>query len=101
MNEIVIYIQGRYNSSILIVQNNYYDKFNVEKQTNGYFFLVLQINSKYSEELAQESLEWIKAITGENINTSGDMENFYETLKDGTLLCRYITHTTRYIFDYK
>ncbi|OXU23881.1 hypothetical protein TSAR_014583 [Trichomalopsis sarcophagae] len=51
-------------------------------------FPVLQINSKYSEELAQESLEWIKAITGENINTSGDMENFYETLRDGTLLCR-------------
>lgn len=51
---------------------------------------MLQINSKYSEELAQESLEWIKAITGENINTSGDMENFYETLKDGTLLCTYV-----------
>lgn len=49
-----------------------------------------KINSKYSEELAQESLEWIKAITGENINTSGDMDNFYETLKDGTLLCRLV-----------
>ncbi|XP_011498311.1 PREDICTED: myophilin [Ceratosolen solmsi marchali] len=49
-----------------------------------------KINSKYSEELAQESLEWIKAITGENINTSGDMDNFYETLRDGTLLCRLV-----------
>ncbi|XP_058793911.1 myophilin [Phymastichus coffea] len=49
-----------------------------------------KINSKYSEELAQESLEWIKAITDENINTSGDMDNLYETLKDGTLLCRLV-----------
>lgn len=51
---------------------------------------MLQINSKYSEELAQESLEWIKAITGENISTNGDMDNFFEILKDGTLLCRYL-----------
>jgi len=51
---------------------------------------VLQINSKYSEELAQECLEWIKTITGENINTNGDMDNFYEILKDGILLCRYL-----------
>lgn len=49
-----------------------------------------KINSKYSEELAQECLEWIKVITGENFNTSGDMDNFYEILKDGTLLCRMI-----------
>lgn len=51
---------------------------------------MLQINSKYSEELAQECLEWIKTITGENINTNGDMDNFYETLKDGVLLCVYL-----------
>jgi len=49
-----------------------------------------KINSKYSEELAQESLEWIRAITGEDFNTSGDVDNFYETLKDGTLLCRLV-----------
>lgn len=49
-----------------------------------------KINSKYSEELAQESLEWIKTITNEPINVSGDMDNFYETLKDGTLLCRLV-----------
>lgn len=47
-----------------------------------------KINSKYSEELAQESLEWIRLITGEPENTSGDMDNFYEVLKDGTLLCK-------------
>lgn len=49
-----------------------------------------QINSKYSDELAQESLEWIREITGEQINVSGDMENFYEVLKDGVLLCKLI-----------
>ncbi|CAD1478973.1 unnamed protein product, partial [Heterotrigona itama] len=51
---------------------------------------LLQINSKYSEELAQECLEWIKTITGENINTNGDMDNFFETLKDGVLLCNLV-----------
>ncbi|XP_046398737.1 myophilin [Ischnura elegans] len=49
-----------------------------------------KINSKYSEELAQECLEWIKIITDEPINVSGDEDNFYSTLKDGTLLCRLI-----------
>lgn len=49
-----------------------------------------KINSKYSEELAQECLEWIKTITGENINTNGDMDNFFETLKDGVLLCKLV-----------
>ncbi|XP_044590333.1 myophilin [Cotesia glomerata] len=49
-----------------------------------------KINSKYSEELAQECLKWIKVITKVEIETSGDMDNFYEILKDGTLLCRLI-----------
>lgn len=49
-----------------------------------------KINSKYSDELAQECLEWIKIVTEENFNTSGDMDNFYEILKNGTLLCRLI-----------
>lgn len=49
-----------------------------------------KINSKYSEELAQECLEWIKEITGEPINTSGDMDNFFEVLKDGVLLCKLV-----------
>ncbi|XP_063234063.1 myophilin isoform X1 [Bacillus rossius redtenbacheri] len=46
-----------------------------------------KIQSKYSEELAQECLEWIREITQKDINTSGDPDNFYELLKDGTLLC--------------
>lgn len=49
-----------------------------------------KINSKYSEELAAECLEWIKIITNEDISTNGDMDNFYEILKDGTLLCRLV-----------
>ncbi|CAH0701095.1 unnamed protein product [Spodoptera exigua] len=49
-----------------------------------------KINSKYSEELAQECLEWIQAIIGEPTNTSGDMDNFYEVLKDGTILCKLV-----------
>lgn len=55
-----------------------------------YFLSYSQINSKYSEELAAECLEWIKEITGEPINTSGDTDNFFEVLKDGVLLCKLI-----------
>jgi len=49
-----------------------------------------KILSKYNEDHAREALEWIQAVTGENINTSGDMDNFHEILKDGTLLCRLV-----------
>ncbi|XP_076057486.1 transgelin calponin-3 [Oratosquilla oratoria] len=49
-----------------------------------------KINSKYSAELAAECLEWIKSVVEEDINTSGDPDNLYETLKDGTILCRTI-----------
>nr|CAD7398620.1 unnamed protein product [Timema cristinae] len=38
-----------------------------------------KINSKYSEELAQESLEWIKEITGEDINVDGSMDKLLRT----------------------
>ncbi|KAL1516993.1 hypothetical protein ABEB36_000816 [Hypothenemus hampei] len=47
-----------------------------------------KVNAKYNEELASESLEWINQVTGDNVNTAGDMDNFYEVLKDGTLLCK-------------
>jgi len=49
-----------------------------------------KIMSKYNEEHANEVLEWIKAVTNEDINTSGDADNFYEVLKDGTLLCKLV-----------
>jgi len=48
----------------------------------------MKINSKYNEQQASEVLEWIAHITEDNINTSGDMDNLYETLKDGTVLCK-------------
>lgn len=32
----------------------------------------------------------MKDVTGEDISTSGDMENFFEVLKDGTLLCKLV-----------
>ena len=63
----------------------------VSSETQNSFFM-LQINSKYSEELAAESLEWVKIITGEDFSTNGDMDNFFEILKDGTLLCRCVIY---------
>ncbi|XP_056637601.1 myophilin isoform X2 [Diorhabda sublineata] len=51
-----------------------------------------KVNAKYSEELAKESLEWIATITNEPISVAGDMDNFYEVLKDGTLLCKLVNN---------
>jgi hypothetical protein len=50
----------------------------------------MKINSKYNEDHAHQVLEWIAHITADNINTSGDMDNLYEILKDGTLLCKLV-----------
>ncbi|RWS10187.1 calponin-like protein [Dinothrombium tinctorium] len=49
-----------------------------------------KVNSKYDAALASEILNWIKTLTGDDINTSGDRDNFYETLKSGAILCRLI-----------
>lgn len=49
-----------------------------------------KINSKYNDAIAHETLEWIKLLTGEPDNTSGDADNLYEVLKDGVLLCKVI-----------
>jgi len=49
-----------------------------------------KVNAKYNEEAAAECLQWIKEVTGEDINTSGDADNFYETLKNGQILCQLI-----------
>lgn len=50
--------------------------------------VLFQVNAKYNEDLAKESLEWINVITDDDLNTAGDMDNFYEVLKDGTILCK-------------
>ena len=44
--------------------------------------------SKYSEDHAREVLEWIHELTGEPSDLSGQPDNVYEHLKDGTLLCK-------------
>jgi len=49
-----------------------------------------KILSKYSEEQATEVLQWIKEITGLDIQISGDPDNLYDTLRDGTILCKLV-----------
>uniref|UniRef100_A0A646QDX5 Transgelin n=1 Tax=Hemiscolopendra marginata TaxID=943146 RepID=A0A646QDX5_9MYRI len=49
-----------------------------------------KIRKKYDSQQAAEVLEWVKVITGEDINTSGEEHNFNETLKNGQLLCKLV-----------
>ena len=51
---------------------------------------VKQIQSKYDVTQAHEALEWVSDMIGEQFNTSGDMDNVYEQLKDGRKLCQYV-----------
>ena len=46
------------------------------------------MNAKYDPELSSQLLEWMGEVIGQSINTSGEKDNLYEVLKDGTLLCR-------------
>jgi len=50
----------------------------------------MKINSKYNDQHAHEVLEWIATVTGDSIDTSGDMDSLHETLKDGTILCKLV-----------
>ncbi|CAK1546254.1 unnamed protein product [Leptosia nina] len=49
-----------------------------------------RINSKYNDTIATETLEWVQQVIGEPINTAGDADNLYETLKDGAVLCKLV-----------
>ena len=48
------------------------------------------MNSKYDPELSHQILVWMKELLNEDINTSGEKDDFYETLRDGTVLCRSV-----------
>lgn len=47
-----------------------------------------KIHGKYDSELAGQLLEWVAQLTGKNFSTTGDVKNFLEVFKDGTVLCR-------------
>ncbi|VDO94445.1 unnamed protein product [Soboliphyme baturini] len=49
-----------------------------------------QQRAKFNETEAHNLLEWMKAVTKEGFDTSGDLNNFYEQLKDGVLLCKFV-----------
>ncbi|CAJ0578357.1 unnamed protein product, partial [Mesorhabditis spiculigera] len=47
-----------------------------------------KIHGKYDEALAHEILEWVREVTGEDIDTAGRAENLCALFKDGHLLCK-------------
>lgn len=46
------------------------------------------MTTSYSEVDAEILLKWIKKVSVEDIDCSGDKDNFHKLLKDGTLLCK-------------
>ncbi|XP_013782838.1 myophilin-like [Limulus polyphemus] len=49
-----------------------------------------KIKKKFDSQLAGRMLEWVKEVTGLDINTNGEWGEFHKTLKDGQVLCRLI-----------
>uniref|UniRef100_A0A7E4V9Y6 Calponin-homology (CH) domain-containing protein n=1 Tax=Panagrellus redivivus TaxID=6233 RepID=A0A7E4V9Y6_PANRE len=47
-----------------------------------------KIHSKYDEQLAAQLLTWIQTVSGLDIDTSGNVDNFLGLLKDGKVLCQ-------------
>ena len=50
-----------------------------------------QIHSKFDPELAGQILRWIESTSGVSFNTSSDINNFTEVLRDGTVLCALVS----------
>lgn len=49
------------------------------------------MESKYDEELASQIMQWIRNLLNESsIPTDGSTDSVYETLKDGTVLCKVV-----------
>ncbi|KAK6020809.1 hypothetical protein OSTOST_13530 [Ostertagia ostertagi] len=44
--------------------------------------------SKFNNEEAQNLMEWVKGLIGEEFDTSGSRDNFREQLRDGQRLCK-------------
>lgn len=48
-----------------------------------------KLQRKYDEARASEVSEWINVVLGDrSVNSTGKAEDFYESLKDGVVLCR-------------
>uniref|UniRef100_A0A0N5AX76 Calponin-homology (CH) domain-containing protein n=1 Tax=Syphacia muris TaxID=451379 RepID=A0A0N5AX76_9BILA len=50
---------------------------------------IIQI-AKFNEDEATNLLQWVAGLIKEDINTSGTFQNFGDTLRDGTILCKLL-----------
>lgn len=65
---------------------------------------MFQLEANFPPEEAKKCLEWIEAVTGERMKTdfgtdkAQAMQCFYESLKDGMALCKWVYgHKTLFV----
>ena len=49
-----------------------------------------KVHGKFDSQFAQQIFGWISCVTGETLPTTGDINEFISTLKDGVLLCKFV-----------
>ncbi|KAL8570912.1 hypothetical protein ACOMHN_023585 [Nucella lapillus] len=51
-----------------------------------------EIAGKYDKDVAAQCMCWVAKVTGEEVDTSGDMKGVFESLKDGYVLAQLLNH---------
>nr|CAD2192851.1 unnamed protein product [Meloidogyne enterolobii] len=54
-----------------------------------------KVHGKFDSQFAQQIFGWISYVTGETLPTTGDINEFISTLKDGVLLCKLVNALSR------
>ena len=53
-----------------------------------------KLDSKFDQNLASQVKDWIQSVIGEEMISWNEPDGIKESLKDGVLLCKYVSHYT-------